>query len=66
MRRRRSAIASAIIVHDDRMRRLFADVEVVPIQSGFGFLEGPVWVAAGSELGFSDIPGDCLYRRIPG
>lgn len=53
---------SDVEIYDDRMRLLFGDVIVEEIQSGFVFTEGPVWFAAPSELVFSDIAGDCLYR----
>jgi gluconolactonase len=33
---------------------------------GFGFTEGPVWVAADSALLFSDIPGNRMHRWRPG
>ncbi len=52
---------SDVTVHDDQMRQLFGDVSVETLRSGLGFLEGPVWIAARSELIFSDIAGDCLY-----
>ena len=34
--------------------------------SGFGFTEGPIWVAADNALVFSDIPGNTAYRWRPG
>ncbi len=33
---------------------------------GFGFIEGPVWVAADNALLFSDIPGNRMHRWRPG
>jgi len=33
---------------------------------GFGFTEGPIWVAADNALVFSDIPGNTQYRWRPG
>jgi len=33
---------------------------------GFGFTEGPVWVANDNALVFSDIPGNTMYRWRPG
>ena len=33
---------------------------------GFGFTEGPIWVASDSALVFSDIPGNTMYRWRPG
>ncbi len=34
--------------------------------TGFGFTEGPVWVASDKALVFSDIPGNTMYRWRPG
>jgi gluconolactonase len=34
--------------------------------SGFGFTEGPVWIASDSALVFSDIPGNRTHRWRPG
>lgn len=34
--------------------------------TGFGFTEGPVWVASDSALLFSDIPGNRTHRWRPG
>ena len=34
--------------------------------SGFGFTEGPIWVARENALVFSDIPGNTAYRWRPG
>ncbi|MEX1023342.1 MAG: SMP-30/gluconolactonase/LRE family protein [Dehalococcoidia bacterium] len=33
---------------------------------GFGFTEGPLWVASDNALLFSDIPGNRIYRWRPG
>jgi len=33
---------------------------------GFGFTEGPVWVASDNALVFSDIPGNTMHRWRPG
>ena len=33
---------------------------------GFGFTEGPVWVASDNALLFSDIPGNRTHRWRPG
>ncbi|HUG26913.1 MAG TPA: SMP-30/gluconolactonase/LRE family protein [Gemmatimonadales bacterium] len=35
------------------------------LKSGFGFLEGPVWIAQEAALLFSDIPGDRIFRWTP-
>jgi gluconolactonase len=34
--------------------------------TGFGFTEGPVWVASDNALLFSDIPGNRMHRWRPG
>jgi len=34
--------------------------------TGFGFTEGPIWVAADNALVFSDIPGNRMHRWRPG
>ena len=36
------------------------------ICTGFGFTEGPVWVASDDALLFSDIPGNTMHRWRPG
>lgn len=36
------------------------------LKSGFGFLEGPVWIAQEAALLFSDIPGDRIFRWTAG
>lgn len=33
---------------------------------GFGFTEGPIWIASDSALVFSDIPGNTMHRWRPG
>lgn len=38
------------------------DSEVELVESGFRFVEGPVWDAADQALIFSDIAGDTMYR----
>jgi len=47
----------------DRLAAL-VDPDVVPVllADGFGFTEGPVWVAAEQCLLFSDMPGDTRWR----
>lgn len=42
------------------------DAELERLADGFEFTEGPVWDFARSELVFSDIPGDTMYRYRPG
>lgn len=40
--------------------------EAQQLCTGFGFIEGPVWVASDNALLFSDIPNDRSYRWRPG
>ena len=40
--------------------------EETKLCGGFGFTEGPVWVAADNALVFSDIPGNTMHRWRPG
>lgn len=48
---------------DGRLDRLVAPGAALRrLATGFVFLEGPVWQAAGAALIFSDIIGDTLYR----
>lgn len=35
------------------------------LRAGFGFLEGPVWIAEEESLLFSDIPGNRIFRWTP-
>ena len=35
------------------------------VAGGFGFVEGPVWIAEENALLFSDIPNDRIYRVSP-
>ncbi|SBV32360.1 Galactose mutarotase family enzyme (fragment) [uncultured Sphingopyxis sp.] len=36
------------------------------LADGFGFTEGPVWVATGGYLLFSDVPGNVIWKLVPG
>lgn len=40
--------------------------QVQKLADGFGFTEGPVWVAKGGYLLFSDVPGNVIWKLIPG
>ncbi len=40
--------------------------EETKLCGGFGFIEGPVWVASDNALIFSDIPGNRMHRWRPG
>jgi gluconolactonase len=54
-------MADAVEVRDERIREVFGETEVVALQGGFQFLEGPVWRAERRQLVFSDMAGDCLW-----
>ena len=41
-------------------------VSVQRLADGFGFTEGPVWVARGGYLLFSDVPGNVIWKLAPG
>jgi gluconolactonase len=57
---------SAVDRHHDRLLALVGDADVVEIQGGFGFLEGPVWQKDRSRLIFSDIPESTMYQLVEG
>ncbi len=43
-----------------------ADAVIEKLAEGFGFVEGPVWVAEdGGYLLFSDIPANAIYKWPP-
>jgi len=52
----RSEAFRAILRPDSRVQKLAGD---------FKFTEGPVWVAKGGYLLFSDIPANRIYRWSP-
>ncbi|MBN1139569.1 MAG: SMP-30/gluconolactonase/LRE family protein [Anaerolineae bacterium] len=41
-------------------------IVVEKVAGGFGFTEGPVWIADGGYLLFSDIPANVIYKWAPG
>lgn len=48
---------------EDRMHQLInRDAELVKLETGFDFTEGPVWNKKDRFLYFSDIPANTLYR----
>jgi gluconolactonase len=50
-------------VRDDRLHDLLApDAELETLADGFGFTEGPIWIADGSYLLFSDVPANRRLR----
>ena len=53
------------IEDDAGLSELLASQET-KLCTGFGFTEGPVWVAADNALLFSDIPGNRMHRWRPG
>lgn len=58
---------AAVVIHDARAAAIVdpqADVE--KLAGGFGFTEGPVWDARGGYLLFSDIPGNVIWKLVPG
>ena len=53
------------IEDDNGISKLLLSAET-RLCTGFGFTEGPVWVAADNALVFSDIPGSRTHRWRPG
>lgn len=53
-------------IEDDNGISELLTTEETRLCSGFGFTEGPVWVATDSALLFSDIPGNRIHRWRPG
>jgi gluconolactonase len=54
------------ITNDAGVGRLLASSEETRLCTGFGFTEGPIWIAADNCLVFSDIPGNRMHRWRPG
>ena len=52
--------------NDRGLSDLLAEQEERVLCGGFGFTEGPVWVPDRGFLLFSDIPGNTIYRWLPG
>ncbi|WP_243794474.1 SMP-30/gluconolactonase/LRE family protein [Saccharopolyspora gloriosae] len=50
-------------IRDERLRELVVDEPLARLQTGFRFIEGPVWNQAEGYLLFSDIQADRMYRR---
>src|SRR5262245_45271260 len=42
-----------------------ANPAVEEVKAGYGFTEGPVWLASSGELLFSDIPQNTIWRHKP-
>jgi gluconolactonase len=53
-------------IEDDNGISALLTSEEMKLCTGFGFTEGPVWVAADNALLFSDIPGNRMHRWRPG
>ena len=53
-------------IQDDNGISALLDGEERKLCGGFGFTEGPIWVAADNALVFSDIPGNTMHRWRPG
>jgi gluconolactonase len=54
------------ITNDAGLSALLQSTEEERLCTGFGFTEGPIWVADQRYLLFSDIPGSKIYRWRPG
>jgi sugar lactone lactonase YvrE len=54
------------IENDNGLSALIRSAEATKLCGGFGFTEGPIWVAQDACLLFSDIPGDRIHRWRPG
>ncbi|HJM75932.1 MAG TPA: SMP-30/gluconolactonase/LRE family protein [Dehalococcoidia bacterium] len=54
------------IENDEGLSELLKSSEETQLCTGFGFTEGPLWVAADNALIFSDIPGNRMHRWRPG
>jgi gluconolactonase len=53
-------------IQDDNGISALLNGEERKLCGGFGFTEGPVWVAQDNALVFSDIPGNTMHRWRPG
>jgi gluconolactonase len=53
-------------IEDDNGLSALLTSQETRLCTGFGFTEGPVWVAADNALFFSDIPGNRTHRWRPG
>lgn len=53
-------------IEDDNGISKLLRSEETRLCGGFGFTEGPVWVASDNALVFSDIPGNTMHRWRPG
>lgn len=68
-----TAAASAVMGQTGQVKRVSPELDrIVPkgaqiekLAGGFGFTEGPIWLAEGALL-FSDIPNNSIHRWTPG
>lgn len=59
--------ATPVTLHDTAAADLVDPATPIEkLADGFGFTEGPVWVAKGSYLLFSDVPGNVIWKLVPG
>jgi len=57
------ATTGSIEVLDDGMNSLIdANAKIEVLAEGFGWGEGPTWIADGRYLVFSDVPGNTIYK----
>jgi len=56
----------AMRIEDDNGLSALLIGQETKLCSGFGFTEGPVWIAGDNALVFSDIPGNTMHRWRPG
>ena len=57
----------AVALHrPDAAELIDAAAPVEKLADGFGFTEGPVWIAKGGYLLFSDVPGNVIWKLVPG
>lgn len=52
--------------NDNGLSALLKSTSEERLCTGFGFTEGPIWIAADNCLVFSDIPGNQMHRWRPG
>jgi gluconolactonase len=59
--------AGTIVKNDPALDQIVPpDAKIEKLADGFQFTEGPVWVASGPHLLFSDIPANAIYKWAPG
>ena len=62
-----SALAGSVEIRSPAFRKFLpAGAQVRTIADGITWAEGPVWVAKGGYLLFSDVPANRMYRWVPG